>query len=162
MFCSVHTHTHTHTHTHIHTHQQQMLTLNTCRNTHPALLGESLIQGLSRYAGVWNSFFGKNTLNCVMRDDNVENFLWRAEILEIPPNIRQVIIHCGTNNIETNTPNDIANGLLCSTLTIEKRNSVRNIYIAGFLPHDLRETYIRNKINRVNELIINVYQFQQH
>ena len=49
--------------------------------------------------------------------------------------------------------NDIANGLLCSTLTIKKRNSITNVYITGLLPHDFRETQMRNKVKKVNELI---------
>ena len=49
--------------------------------------------------------------------------------------------------------NDIANGLLYSTLTIKKRNSVTNVCITGLLPRDFRETHMRNKIKEVNELI---------
>ena len=95
--------------------------LNTNRNIQTVLLGNSIIQGFSRYKKVWNSFFGKDTLNCGIRGDKVENLLWRAEKLEFPPAIRQIVIHCGTNNIEENTPNDIANGLLCSALIIKKK-----------------------------------------
>ena len=134
-------------------HQQHMLALKTNRNIQTVLLGDSLIQGLSRYTKVWISFFGKDTLNCGIRGDKVENLLWREENLEFPPAIRQIVIPCGTNNIEANTPNDIANGLLCSALTIKKRNSVTNVYITGRLSRDLRETQIRNKIKEVNELI---------
>ena len=106
-------------------HQQHMSSLNTNRNIQTVLLGNSLIQGLFRYIKVWNLFFGKGTLNCSMRGDKVENLLWRAEYLEFLPPIIQVVIHCGTNNIEANTPDDIANGLLCSALSIKKRNSVQ-------------------------------------
>ena len=93
-----------------------------------------MIQGLSRYKKVWNSFSRKDTLNCGIRGDKIENLLWRAEKLEFPPAIRQIVFHCGTNNIEENTPNDIANGLLCSALIIQKRNSVTNIYTPVFHP----------------------------
>ena len=134
-------------------HQQYMPALNTNRNIQTVLLGDSLIQGLSRYKKVWNSFFGKDTLSCGIRGDKVENLIWRAEKLEFPPAIRQILIHCGTNNIEENTPNDIGNGLLCSALIIKKRNSVTNIYITGLLPRHFRETHKRNKIKKVNKLI---------
>ena len=50
-------------------------------------------------------------------------------------------------------PNDIANGLLCSELIINKRNSVTNVYITNLLPCDFRETHKRNKIKKVNKLI---------
>ena len=88
-----------------------------------------------------------------MEFEKVENLLWRAENLEFPPAIRQIVIHCGNNNTEANTPNDIADGLLCSALTIKKRNSVTNVYITGLLPRDFRETHVRNRIKEVNELI---------
>ena len=89
-----------------------MSALNTNRNIQTVLLGDSIIQGLSRYKKVWNSFFGKDTLNCGIRGDKVENILWRAEKLEFPPAITQIVIHFGTNTIEENMLNDIANSLL--------------------------------------------------
>ena len=101
-------------------HEQHMSTLNTNRNIQTVLLGDSLIQELSTYTKVWNSLFGKDTLNFGVRSDKVENLLWRADNPGFPPAIRQIVIHCATNNIEANTPNDIANGLLGSTLTIKK------------------------------------------
>ena len=106
-----------------------MSALITNRNIQTVLLGDPIIQGLSRYKNVWNSFFGKDTLNCGILGDKVENLLWLAEKLEFPPAIRQIVIHCGTNNIEEKTPNDIANGLLCFALIIKIRNSARNVYI---------------------------------
>ena len=45
-------------------HQQHKSALNTNRNIQTVLLGDSLIQGLSRYTKAWNSFSGKDTLNC--------------------------------------------------------------------------------------------------
>ena len=134
-------------------HQQHMSALNINRDIQTVLLGDSIIQGLSRYKKVWNSFFGKDTLNCGIPGDKVENLLWRAEKLVFPPATRHIVIHCGTNNIEENTPNDIANGLLCSALIINSRNRATNICITGLLPRDFRETYKRNRIKRVNKLI---------
>ena len=117
-------------------HQKRMSALNTSRNIQTVLIGDSLIQGLFRYTELWNSFFGKDTLNCGIRGGKVKNLLWRAENLEFPPAIRQIVIHCGTNNIAANKLNDMANGLLCSALTIKKRNSVTNVYITRLLPRD--------------------------
>ena len=130
-----------------------MSALNINRDIQTVLLGDSIIQGHSRYKKVWNSFFGKDTLNCGIRGDKVENLLWRVEKLVFPPTTRHIVIQCGTNNIEENTPNDIANGLLCSALIINSRNRATNIYITGLLPRDFRETYKRNRIKRVNKLI---------
>ena len=66
-------------------------------------------------------FYGKDALNCGIRRDKVKNLLWRGKKLEFPPAIRQAVIHCGTNNIDENTLNDIENGLLYSALTIKKK-----------------------------------------
>ena len=134
-------------------HQQHKSALNTNRNIQTVLLGDSLIQGLARSTKVWNSFFGKDILNCGIRGDKVEDLLFRGEKLEFPPAMRQIVIHCRTSNIDENTPNDITNGLLCSALTIQKRNSITNVYINGLLPRDFRETHMRNKIKKINELI---------
>ena len=90
-------------------HQQHMSALNTNTNIQTVLLGDSLIQGLFRYKKVWNSFFRKDTLNCGIWGDKVENLLRRAEKLEFTPAIRQIVIHCGTDNTE------------------EKRNKIKNV-----------------------------------
>ena len=145
------THTDPHTHTDTRTHQQQISRLNTNRNMQTVLLVDSLINGLSRYKKTWNSFFEKSALNCGIRGDNVENLLCRAENLEITPTIRQVVIHCGTNNIEANKSNNIA--FYRSTLKIKKKNSVTNIFITLLLSRHFRETRIGNKIKKINELI---------
>ena len=47
------------------------------------------------------------------------------EKLEFPSTIRQIVIHCRTNNIEENSPNDIANGLLCSAIIIKKGTALQ-------------------------------------
>ena len=106
-------------------------------------------------------FLGKDTLNCGIWVDKVEN-LWQVENLEFPRAIRKIVIQCGTNDLEANKPNDIANGLLCSALKIKKRNSIAIIYILDFY-HDFRETHVRNKMKKVMNLSEkNVYQFQHH
>ena len=67
--------------------------------------------------------------------------LWYMGRLEFLPAIRQLVIHCGTNNIEENMQNDIAIDLLWSALIITKRNNVTNICITSLLPPDFRETH---------------------
>ena len=55
--------------------------------------------------------------------------IMEAEKLEFPLAIRQIVIHCGTNNIEENTPNDNTNGplflLYCTVnlFSVGKKNS---------------------------------------
>ena len=66
-----------------------MSALKTTRNIQTVLLVDSLIQGLSSYTKVWNSFFGKDTLNCGIWGDKVKSLLWREENLEFPPAIKK-------------------------------------------------------------------------
>ena len=108
-----------------------MSVLNTNRKIQTVLLSDSLIQG--QYTKVWNSFFEKDTLNCGIRCDKVENLLWRAENLEFSPTIRREVIHCGSNNIEANMPNNIANDL-CSALTIKKDATLQTYTSPNFYP----------------------------
>ena len=106
-----------------------MSALNMSRNILAVLLHDLLIQELSRYTKVWDFFFWKDTLHYGIQGNKVKNLLWLEENVKFPPTIRQVVIHCRTHNIEANMPNDIANGLLCSSLTMKTRNSITNIYI---------------------------------
>ena len=61
------------------------------------------------------------------------------------PAIRQIVILCGTNNIDTNTPNDMQMVYRVPPLQSKKGT--------GLLPRDFRETHVRNKIKEVYELI---------
>ena len=108
--------THTRAHTHTHTHQQQMSTSNTNRNIQTVLLGNSLIQGLPTYTNTWKNhlklcYTGRKswrlTIACRKSRDSsyyqTSNYLlrdWRKHDM---------------------TPNDIANGLLCSALTLRSQ-----------------------------------------
>ena len=117
------------------------------------LLGDSLIKGLSRYSEVWNQFFGKEVINCGIGGDKVEHVLWRTENMNIPTNIKDTFILCGTNNIDRNTPEEIANGLICSAINIAKLFKHTKIYIIGLLPRDLQESTRRENIRKVNSLL---------
>ena len=123
-------------------------------NIHTILLGDSIINGLSRYNKVWKNFFGSDTMNCGIGGDKVENILWRAENLNLPSHIKNVIIHCGTNNLHKNTSEEIADGLMCTALTITKEINNTKVFITGLLPRDHKGSHLRSKIKAVNDLIL--------
>ena len=58
---------------------------------------------------------------------------------------RHIVIHCRINNIEENTPNDIANGLLCSALIIKKKGTALQIYTSLVFYHVISEKPTREK-----------------
>ena len=129
-----------------------MSALNVSSHIRTLLLGDSLIQGLSRYTKALKSFRGW-IIKLRYTGRQSRKFIMASGKTRISTRY-QTVIHCGTNNIEENTPNDIANGLLCSALTIKKKvTNVTNVYLTGLLPRDFRDTHMRNKIKKVNELI---------
>ena len=128
-----------------------MSALNVSSHIRTLLLGDSLIQGLSRYTKALKSFRGW-IIKLRYTGRQSRKFIMASGKTRISTRY-QTVIHCGTNNIEENTPNDIANGLRCSALIIKKKEQRYKYIHTGLLPRDFRETYKRNKIKKVNKLI---------
>ena len=94
-------------------HKQHNKLLKEKKQYETLIIGDSLVYGLRRYNTVWEHFFKNITLNCGIRGDRLENTLWRAENLDIPLNIQNIVILCGTNNIDSSPTTEIVNGLYC-------------------------------------------------
>ena len=47
-------------------------------------------------------------MNLDIRGDHLEKVLWRAISLPLPLSVRNIVVQCGTNNISTDSPLDIA------------------------------------------------------
>ena len=137
-------------------HQSHQNYLKSCKSLQTLLIGDSIVKGLNRYSDIWEEFFGKSTINCGIGGET-QHILWRAENLLLPINIKKVFIHGGTNNIDRNTPDDIANGLICCAVCIAMNNSHTNIYITGLIPRDLYKTPRRVNITKVNNLLKQKY-----
>ena len=75
------------------------------------LIGDSIIAGFDRYQSVWAKYF-QSALNFGIRGDRVEHVLWRANSLPHVSSIENVFILCGTNNLSTHDPEDIADGII--------------------------------------------------
>ena len=62
---------------------------------------------------MWNeSFTPLGAINLGIGGDKVENILWRIEDTNLPPTLECFFVHCGTNNIGSSSPKDIADGIL--------------------------------------------------
>jgi len=106
---------------------------------------------LCRYEKVWKNFFAKHqTLNCGIGGDRSLNVLWRAERMHLPPTLRYVVIHCGTNDIDCLEPDEIAVNIIKIGKVFERRCLKANIIIAGLLPRDKFLTNRRINISKVN------------
>ena len=81
-------------------------------NINSIIIGDSIVAGLTRYSNVWKNLFGNEFINLGIRGDRVENVLWRVRDIAFPPRLKNVVILCGTNNINKDTPYDIVQGLI--------------------------------------------------
>ena len=92
-------------------------------------------------------------MNLGIRGDRVENGLWRAISLPLPSSVRNVVVQCGTNNISTDSPRDIADCIVdVGTIFWRKSNTV-NIIICGLIPRDECWSVNRLLINKVNNIL---------
>eukprot|EP00795_Rhopilema_esculentum_P017748 gene17748-9420_t len=116
------------------------------------LIGDSIINGLSRYHSVWSKYFGPlRALNFGIGGDRTQHVLWRVENGEIPMNLHICVVHCGTNNIDKDTPSDITDGITSIVSVFQTAKPNAKVIIAGLLPRDLEHGYRRHSIRSVNK-----------
>ena len=84
---------------------------------------------LTLYTNVWNNLFGNRFVNLDISGDRVENVLWRATDISFLPSLKNVVILCGTNNINKDSPFDIAQGLIAIGSVFKNLSSNPNIFI---------------------------------
>ena len=69
------------------------------------LIGDPIVAGLSRYQTVWKKYYFKTykALNCGILGDRTQHVLWRTEdLLSVPPSVKYVVVHCGSNKLDDN------------------------------------------------------------
>ena len=98
-------------------------------NINSIIIGDSIAAGLTQYTNIWNIFFGNRFISFGISGDRVENVLWHARDIPFLPSLKNVVILCGTNNINKDPPYDIVQGLinLCSVL---RTSPVTPIYLS--------------------------------
>ena len=134
-------------------HKNQAAFIKSSRNVSAVLLGDSIIAGFLGYPNIWYKFFDENTINCGVHGDKVQNVLWRVENIPLPQSLEYIVISCGTNNLDTDDSEKIADGLFCIALALKKRMNHLKIVINGILPLDEQNTARRQKLLIVNELL---------
>ena len=113
-----------------------------------------MVAGLSRYPAVGNEFFKPlNSINFGISGDRIENVLWRAINLPLPPSLSKVVILTGTNNLNNNTSYDISDGIIDVGLSFKKKKSSLRIFICGLLPRDEKWSVNRLYIEEINKLL---------
>ena len=119
--------------------------MKSSKNASTVLLGDSIVRGFLRYPNIWYKFFNENTINCGIGGDKIQNVLWRAEYIPLPQSLEYVLINCGTNNLDTDDSEKIANSIFCIALALKKRINYLKIMINRILPRDEKNTVRRQK-----------------
>ena len=117
------------------------------------LFTQLIVAGLSWYQNIWKTYFKSlKTVNCGIPGDKT-HVLWRAKNLFIPPSVKFIVVHCGTDNLDYNDPIDIAKAILSIGKSLLEKAPKSNIILTGILPHDKYKSKRRNKSCKVNSYL---------
>jgi lysophospholipase L1-like esterase/truncated hemoglobin YjbI len=121
-------------------------------------LGDSITDGWRSGAAkpTWDKYFAPlKAANFGIGGDRTEHVLWRiqnGELEGIHPKV--VVLMIGTNNIYSNTPEQIAEGIEAIVKTLRQRLPESKIVLLGIFPRAQEPTDpVRAKIAQVNERI---------
>ena len=134
-----------------HYHQKELL-----RKSYASVvvIGDSNVVSLRRYPTVWRNFILQyKTVNLGIGGHRIENVLWRINDIVLPKSIRSVVIHCGTNNINTSSSDKISVGVVTIGRSIFHRYPNIEIIVSDLLPRDIRWSTRRVKINETNDYL---------
>ena len=120
------------------------------------IAGDTLVSNLSHYLEIWRKYFiNHGELNFGIAGDKSQNVLWRVNNLYFSSNLnlRYVLILCGTNNIDRNSPQSIASTIVSNGLAFQRRSHKFQVVIIPLLPRDDKHSRRRGIINTVNKLL---------
>ena len=113
------------------------VSLTTNSDTKLLLIGDSLISNLSYYPDIWEEYFRRyKALNLGVGGDKVQHVLWRIHHLVFPKSISHIFILACTNNLEEESPDDIAQGIILCGTTIKRKMKSSIVNILALLPRD--------------------------
>ena len=116
------------------------------------IIGDLIATGLRRYRNIWRNYF-KDALNLGISGVHVEKVLWRARDISVQHTTSLLIIHCGTNNVDQNQPEDIAVGIMKIAKTFTSKHQKINTIINGMLPRDKMYSFRQVKIDKTNKIL---------
>ena len=103
----------------------------------------------------WQKYYGnRNALNMGFGWDRTENLLWRiqyGELAGMSPKL--IVILIGTNNLETNTADEIYEGVSLICEEIHQRTPKSKILLLALLPRSPHPDERRKKLAEVNQRI---------
>ena len=86
------------------------------------MIGDSIVASLRRYSTKWRNFiFRYKTINLWIGGDRIENIFRHINNIVLPKSIKSVVKHCGTNNIDTSSLDEITAGVVTIARSISHR-----------------------------------------
>ena len=86
------------------------------------VIGDSIVASLRRYSTKWRNFiFRYKTINLWIGGDRIENIFRHINNIVLPKSIKSVVKHCGTNNIDTSSLDEITAGVVTIARSISHR-----------------------------------------
>ena len=101
-----------------------------------------------RYKNVCDENFTRDSVNCGMGGGKTQNVLWRSKNIPLPQSLEYVVINCSTNNLDTDNPDEISDGLICIALLFQKRMKHLQIVVNGLILRDVINTKRRHQTVR--------------
>ena len=119
------------------------------------IIKNSAVAGLTQYTNIWKNLFDKRFVNFHVSGDRVENVICRARDILFLSSLQNIVILCGTNNVNKDPPYDIFQDSIDIGSVFKNQSSNPNIFICGILPPPCSESFLINKliINEVNDLL---------
>ncbi len=117
-------------------------------------LGDSITQGWNENS-VWQRYYSpRHAANFGIGGDRTQHVLWRiqnGELSGIEPKVTVLMI--GTNNVSSDTPDEIALGIKAIVEEVRKRLPKTKILLLGVFPRDPKPSSTRDRLKSVNEKI---------
>lgn len=104
---------------------------------------------------VWEKFYAKRSVaNLGFGYDYLENTLWRLRHGELDgAKAKVVVMHIGTNNLDKNSPEEIAAGVRALLDEIQKRQPQSHILLMAIFPRGQKPDARRAKLDTVNPFL---------
>jgi lysophospholipase L1-like esterase len=117
-------------------------------------LGDSITQGWHEN-GTWQRFYTpRKAANFGIGGDRTEHVLWRiqnGELAGIAPRVTVLMI--GTNNVSSDTPDEIAQGISAVVSEVRRRLPRTKVLLLGIFPRSPKPDSLRERIKSVNQRI---------
>ncbi len=111
-------------------------------------IGDSITQGWDGSGGyIWRRWYDpRKSVNLGIGGDRTQHVLWRLEHGEIEGvHPKAVVLMIGTNNIGSNTPEEIAEGVKAICMKLREKLPETKILLLAVFPRDPRPTAMRGE-----------------